>query len=261
MFFVLNLTAPVDMRIRARTSILRSFSLICFAVCASCVSWGQDAEDECEGLSPDKEALCRLLATCKEIQEGETRQKCFELAIDPSPDSHMQPVAEDPTSRPAEDAAASIDDAPPVQEELAEPEKKKGFFRRLGGTLRNVVRRDRQTEAMPDSEPAADDPDNGEWREGVVAKTGRIDRAVFLVVLDDGNLYRYSAPPQKRLRIGQNVSVQHIKTWATDSYRITPHHGGTFLANRIRCERKYLVGTPKKHCEMMLDIDPDHWER
>lgn len=258
-------TDPIDIRNATNIFVSKQLTLIFVVLCFQSVSWGEESADKCTGLSADQEALCQLLASCREIENDTARQKCFEMAVNPSADEDSQ-VSEDPQSgrtpqsvgipEPSvvEDVTIGDVQSPPSAEVIDEPKKKRGVFGRIGGAIRNVVRGDRKEETESES-------DHEEWSEKIVAKTGRIDRNVFLVVLDDGNLYKYSSPPEKRLQIGQKVSVQHIKTWATDSYRITPHSGGTYQAYRIRCERKYLVGTPKKHCEMMLDIDPNHWER
>ena len=233
-------------------------------------TWAQSESDDCDKLEPSKQALCRLLLRCDQIEDDATRQRCYELAVEVSetletPASDLveetQEVVDATTDVvvpvpvvPVPDAGSVTEVAEETVEESTEVTRVRGFFQRVAGAVRGAAQRGKE---VLDEQKTEEETNT---YESVVTKTGRVDRTLFLVVLEDENLYYYTAEPENRMQVGQKVTVHHVKTWATDSYRITPHGQGTHRANRIPCEREYLVGTPKKRCEMMLDLPADHWK-
>lgn len=258
-----------------------SFLIAGLVVLSSACVFSEEAESEidCDELPESKQALCKLLKQCSLIDNEETRQRCYELALgDETLDAEgdlpedIQELldsleAESESTASATSAVTTKTDTKSVgngatkTEEANEGKRnRRGLLGRLTGALTAPVRAvlpsgERKSVQDPASNKnQSEDLDGNEqtkrWN-ATIEKVGRVDRDVHLILLDDGNLFEYIAPAELRFRKNDTVEVIHVQTWLTEKYRIDGNRGAIRDALLIPCDREDLKGKMKRKCTLM----------
>lgn len=246
---------------------------------SSAFSEQTETEIDCDELPESKQALCKLLKQCSLINNEDTRQRCYELALEDEALDAEGNLPEDieelldslqtqSKSTPIETSAIRTETEPDAinsgateSDETNDGQpKKRGLFGRLTGALTAPVRavlprgqgksdQDRAT-AKNQSRDLDGKEQTKRW-EATIEKVGRVDRDVHLILLDDGNLFEYIAPAELRFRKNDTVEVIHVQTWLTEKYRIDGNRGATRDALLIPCDREDLKGKMKRKCKLM----------
>lgn len=237
----------------------------------------EKSDIDCDALPESKQALCKLLEHCSFIDDDQTRQRCYELALsDETVDDEgnlledvddvldwLREGSERVSEGETELELQSIDESDASSnDEESEPQKRRGLFGRLAGALTAPVRavlpggksKSSQDSDSDEPEPVIEESDENEqtkrW-EATIEKVGRVDRNVHLVLLDDGKLFEYIAPAELRFRKDEKVEVIHVDSWLTEKYRIDGERGPIRDALLIPCHREDLKGTMKRKCKLM----------
>ena len=225
--------------------------------------------EDCEDLPEDKQALCKLLAACNDIEDESARQRCYELALsdDESGEeiteqqvnnalNELEELVQETEFSQAEQADSSDAETPEegesVEPDLEEESKRRGLFGRIARVVSAPVRAllPRDDGKTEDTEDQQEEPTEDEWG-ATIERTGRIDREVHLVLLDDGRLFEYISEENLRFRKDEGINVIFVKTWLTERYRLEGERGPVRDALLIPCHREDLKGNMLRKCKLM----------
>lgn len=239
----------------------------------------QASEVDPDSLSDEQAALLELLSACEKIEDEDTRQRCYEIALKDDEDEDIsipdiEKILEDlkgegisesvePISEP-QSVPEESPQVPPLQESETtnEPTKKRGLFGRLARAVTSPIRAvmpkssDNNEQGKPNDEESEQADSKEEPRgttswDAVVVRTGRLDQNVHLVLFDDDKLFEYISPPNLRFRKNDTITVMHVETWLTESYRLDGPRGPIQDAHLIPCHREDRKGNVKRKCELM----------
>ena len=243
----------------------------------ACSSLVADSESESSSLTEEQEALYDLLSACEKIEDEETQQRCYEIALADVDDESAIPdlkqvfeklgIEYDETEseqeeKPTPDGETTNEDVAKADASTDTEPKKRGLFGRIARAVTSPIRAvlpsgDENDADKTDAEQDQTDTDTDEesrgttsW-EAVVVRTGRIDRNVHLVLLDDGKLFEYITPANLRFRKNDSITVTHIDTWMTEDYRLDGPRGPIQDALLIPCHREDKKGNVKRKCKLM----------
>ncbi|MCY4144253.1 MAG: hypothetical protein OXG08_11295 [Gammaproteobacteria bacterium] len=242
--------------------------------CMVCGNLVCASQENLDALSDDQVALLELLSACEKIEDEETRERCYELALKDSEDEgisdrDIEEILGEIKGESSDQAAGTqlapkeeVDNSQVGDSESAkEPKKRRGIFGRLARAVTSPIRAvlpdgsDNKSDESESDEDKQMDP-NEESRgsssyEAVVVRTGRIDRNVHLVLLDDDKLFEYISPANLRFRNDDTITVIHVETWLTEGYRLDGPRGPIQDAHLIPCHREDIKGNVKRKCELM----------
>ncbi len=238
----------------------------------------QASEANADSLSDEQAALLELLSACEKIEDDATRQRCYEIALKDDQDEDissadiekiLEELKEEGISENVEQISKpqsgpeESPDIPPLPEEETtnEPTKKRGLFGRLARAVTSPIRavmpqgsdsrKDKPSdEGSEQTDTAEEPPGTASW-DAVVVRTGRLDQNVHLVLMDDDKLFEYICPPNLRFRKDDTLTVIHVDTWLTESYRLDGPRGPIQDAHLIPCHREDRKGNVKRKCELM----------
>ena len=224
----------------------------------------EDNERDCDALPEDRRDVCKMLLACREIEDVETKQECFRLALgseDPVAESDATSDQESVSST-AEPTTDSDEPTPDEPEATAEQKaEKKGFFRRLTGAVTRPFKSSGRTEQDDESTSATEtseeeteeqsDTENQTWVVKIV-RVGIIDRTTHLIRVDDDRVFQYESPEELRFRVNENVEIKFFRSWISEGYQLRGKRGPVRRATLLPCRRIDLKGNTKTRCEKML---------
>ncbi len=254
----------------------RNFATI--LTCLACGNLVWASEEDPDTLSDEQTTLLELLSACEKIEDEETRQRCYELALDDSEDEDFSDrdieeilgEIEEESNAESDDHVGETQLAPHEvadssqeddSESANEPKRRRGLFGRLARAVTSPIRavlptgsdnRNGNPEIDEDKQMDPDEESRGSTSyDAVVVRTGRIDRNVHLVLLDDDKLFEYISPANLRFRKDDTITVIHVETWLTEGYRLDGPRGPIQDAHLIPCHREDIKGNVKRKCELM----------